>query len=227
METLANENEVFKETWKDLEGKIKTTVRHFVVEHVVGCSFDDLLSLARLVMLRALRTYQIDQAKFNTYFYTCLKNAIRNNHRDAGFKREIFVVSYTDQEGNRTVWKRKFCSEDKALLCILQNNLTEAEIVCFDVRQKRIPVEHQGPLGPEICYRATEDNKPNIDYSLSKIAHYLPDRTDQEIVLAIYRGETFNNLCQRLEISYPEMKRRMFGIRRAIVRAGRDGVVLI
>lgn len=229
MLALENENMVYKELWHSWEPKIRTTIRSATCESIVGRSTDDILSLARIVLLKALRSYQSTRAKFNTYFYRCLSNEVRKNYKRSSPIYEAFVVRYKDENGNVQTLNKRFGSPFSAMVKVHELGLKDGQIEHVVLRPKRVPQDRFCSISKKMMECVHDPNVRSFptSYPWKRINYYIPDPLNQRIILSLYSGESYSCICQKLEISYRELKRRLFSIRRAIIRAAKDGEVLI
>ena len=219
------ESKVFQEKWETWKDKINTVVSQNAKEHVVGGSYDDLISLARQVLLRVIRTHRPEQTRFSTYFYTCLNNALADNMKKLS-TRVYWHIKYPTASG-RTM-RYTFISPRAVRKFILKNKIENVEITFTPIaRPKQIPRDlitnlqafhHVIPEGPTPI---------DIEPIFSAMPRYLPDQTDGEIVRLLYQGFNVSSVIQKLELNRYDLKRRLLRIRRATVRAARDRVVLV
>jgi len=180
----------YNEAWAAWKPKISATVSKWARQHIVGGSYDDLMSLAQEVLWKSLRDYQgIVRGRFSTYFYTRLLNKFRDVFK--GLKCQKRNVTFVP------------------LYAVLKRTDNDDMILDSWLEEKQKPTF----MG--------ENGIQNLTPS------YVHDTVTQEIVTYIYRGMTATQVAQIFQCSHKYVGRRIKHLRRAVVRASRDGKILI
>lgn len=156
MIATVDEERVYREKWREWEPKIAKTIRSKAVEGVVGISYEDLYSLAHQVMLYTIRgtkpenAHDITKAKFSTYFYNNLLNAIKTEYSKSGYARQWYKLKVTDKKtGEVTLLEKQFSTQGEAWSAskMVGRKRRYAEVIFErERRYKRIPPSIFSPL---------------------------------------------------------------------------------
>lgn len=238
---IENEEQVCRDLWRKWESKILTTVRQRAIEGVIGCTFEDLQSLARQVMIYTIRSYNPTEAKFSTYLYANLLNAIKTEYAKAGLVRQWYGIRVTRRKCNTTRdLQIQFATQEEAqAVADMLGGTYKAVIVPFQTkRQKRIPPHLVSSLLAPVnrvadVEEAEEGTLENYVASkkdtvleprrvLEVVSRVVEDKLDRKILLLLYQGYPPRAVCKAVALDSQGWQKKLRQLRRTTVKVIRE-----
>lgn len=235
---IASEDETYRATWKKWESKITTMLKQWEIPGVVGCTFDDLFSLAQQVMLYTIRSYDSELAKFSTYFYNNLKNAIKTEYGKSGLARYCYQIQITDKRTSEvTVLSKTFTSFEEArnLSDSIGRGRRRTRILFFrQNRHKRIPPTDMTPFDTAANEQDDENlvNKPEYRlgvkdrssqaYLFRTVSRNVTDRSLRKILFRLYVGDSPAEAARRLKKTQDEVDAKLQSFRKQALQVMKD-----
>lgn len=206
-------NKLYQQVWKSWEHKLDKTVRGRCFEGVVGVSYDDFMSLARLVTLRSMRTCR-KNTQFSTYLYTNLLNAIKTEQHKFGMSSQRYRVGTKKYAKKKSIYRvRYFKTMDDAmnyadekkregLKVFINQPKRNKWIPSTVVRSLHVPNEN-GKLYEECLGVSDILTREQV---IQRIETVIPKGKPQQIIKYIYYGETLKAISEKVSIPVHQVK---------------------
>lgn len=227
----------YEEIWKSWEPKVATTARQWSLPGVIGCTYDDLYSTAQRVLLRSLKYYTPDKAKFSTFFYTNLHNAFKTEYSKSGLVRQGYKVRVTHKKlGSQTILDKVYSSSGEAHSVAEQigRKRRRADVVSFEEsRVKRIPPHQVTPfhapaeddvlnagsdkvMAPEELIASSDTLKPNFSQIVLLVRKRITDRIDRKVLFRLYIGHSVKQVAEETGLSHGRLRLRLKRLRKIV-----------
>lgn len=219
-------NKLYQQVWKSWEHKLDKTVRGRCFEGVVGLSYDDFMSTARLVMLRSMRTCRKNM-QFSTYLYNNLFNTIKIEQHKFGVSSERYRVGTKTkkEEKKKVIYRARYFKTMEEAMDYADDKKREGLKVFIHQpkRNKWIPSTVSCSLhAPNEDGKLYEECLGVSDVLTSKqivkrINTIIPRGIPQRIIKYIYYGETLKAISEKVGIPVHRVKPRVEHLKRTII----------
>jgi hypothetical protein len=215
--------EEYTKYWQEYEPKIAKTLNDWVIPGVVGCTFDDLWSVAQQSLYYALKYFDPSRGKFSTLFYNSLFNAIKTEYKKAGLVQKGFRIRLVDKRtGDEKLLQQLFSTKEAArevasaigrkrriaTVVYVDPGLEEAvkKGVCY-LRPTKMRIPPTDVCSLPCSYDNGEEDqayqqqvklpavydRPSTVSVLRTLARYVSERAERRVLKMIYFGQ--KNCC--------------------------------